>query len=107
MTGREWVSKVTVTEDGVCCQQPGDLVESVDWDDLQAVIIEKIDISPFTSNVSWILVGKNGACVVPVGSIGEYELLERLKMLEGFDIATVVSVMRSKERQRLVCWERK
>jgi hypothetical protein len=98
---------VTITERDISCSRPGGVVESVTWDDLQAVIIETTDTGPLAPDVFWILVGKRGGCVIPQGATGEQGLLDRLQVLDGFDNEMVIQAMASCENQRFLCWRKK
>ncbi len=98
---------VTITERDITCRRPGGVVESVTWDDLQAVLIETTDTGPFAPDVFWILVGKQGGCVIPQGATGEQDLLGRLQALDGFDNETLIQAMASCENQRFLCWQKK
>src|SRR5713226_6807947 len=98
---------ITLTDEDVTCQRPNGLVEAVNWDDLQAVIVETNDQGPIAMDVYWLLVGKKGGCIIPQGATGEDELLSRLQALEGFDNAALIEAMSSTENQRFLCWKRK
>jgi hypothetical protein len=97
---------ITLTDEGVRYRRPDGKLESVAWDDLQAVLIETSDAGPIGTDVYWILAGKHGGCVIPQGATGEDALLERLQALEGFDNDAVIAAMSSTDNQRFVCWRR-
>jgi hypothetical protein len=97
---------VTVSEEGVSCTRPSGLVESVAWDDLQAVVVETNDLGPFLPDVFWVLAGRNGGCVVPQGATGGDRLLEMLQALPGFDNEQFIAAMGSTSNQTFVCWRR-
>lgn len=97
---------VTLTEHGVSCTHPDGSIEAVEWDDLQAVIIETTDKGPYAADVFWILVGKKGGCVAPQGATGEDELFIKLQGLAGFDNEAVLSAMACSENKRFLCWEK-
>lgn len=98
---------VELTQTGVSCRRPNGTVESVEWTDLKAVIIETTSAGPFFTDVFLILVGDHSGCVVPMGAAGEDALLERLQTLPGFDNKAVIAAMASADDQRFLCWERK
>ena len=98
---------VTVDERGVSCTRPDGTLASVLWEDLQAVIIETTDAGPFTTDLFWILVGRESGCVVPQGATGEDVLLEKLQAFSGFDTMAVIAAMGSTENQRFLCWQSK
>jgi len=102
----EQTYRVEISADGVSCRHPHGLVETVRWDELQAVLLETNDQGPFAMDVYWILIGDQGGCVIPQGAIGEQELLRRLQMLDGFDSHAVIQAMLSTDNQRFLCWER-
>ena len=61
---------VATTDTGVSCTGPNGNIESVDWDDVQTVLIETNNTGPFGTDLWWMLVGKQGGCVVPMGATG-------------------------------------
>ena len=97
---------VTVTPQGVSCRRPNGQVLSVDWDDLQTVLLETNDHGPLQADVIWILFGQHGGCVVPQGATGEKELIGRLTELEGFDYEVFFEAMKSTENRHFVCWSK-
>lgn len=102
---RAWI--VTLSEQGVSCQRPNGLQESVAWADLRAVLLETTDAGPFAADIFWILVGEQQGCVIPKGATGETALLERLQLLDGFDNIAVILAMSSTGNQRFLCWQKR
>jgi hypothetical protein len=98
---------VEVDQAGVSSRRPGGLTESVLWEDLSAVFIETTDQGPFEPDLFWILVGEDSGCVVPIGAVGEEDLLNALQGLPGFDNEAVMAAMTSVTNQRFTCWKRK
>ena len=98
---------VTISEKGVSCQRPHGEKESVDWVDVNAVLIKTTDEGPFLPDVFWVLVGDKGGCVIPQGATGEKALMERLRTLVGFDNEAVIKAMQCAENQGFLCWKRK
>jgi len=99
---------VTTDTAGVACRHPDGQVESIAWDDLDAVVVETNDTGPFGTDVLWLLVGKagRGGCVVPQGATGERELLDALFRLPGFDSEQFIAAMACTEDRTFVCWRR-
>jgi len=98
--------RVEITDEAVVVHRPPGRTESVKWSDLHAVQIETNDLGPFEDDVFWILVGKKGGCVVPLGIDGETNLVSCLQALDGFDNEMMIKAMQSHDNQRFVCWER-
>jgi len=94
---------VTVSSTEVSCQKPDGRIETIAWDDLQAVVVETNDTGPWWTDIWWILSGTQSWCVVPQGATGEDELIEKLQTLPGFEIKG----MNSTENRRFVCWQAK
>ena len=76
---------VTVSDAEVSCKRPNGVVESVEWDDLKAVVIETTNEGPFVTDVYWLLIGTQSGCLIPQGAIGEDALIKKLQTLPGFD----------------------
>ena len=90
----------------ITCRRPSGLVETVQWSDLEAVIIQTTDQGPLLDDVFWILVGKKSGCVVPSEARGSNELLTRLQDLPGFDNRLFIEAMKCTENEKFVCWRR-
>jgi len=97
---------VELSENAIICRSPNGLVETVTWDNLQAVILETNDLGPFAPDVFLLLIGDKGDCLIPAGATGEEELLERLQKLERFDNEAFIKAMTSTNKQRFLCWQR-
>ena len=97
---------VTTSDTQVACTRPGGKVESIRWDDLKLVVIETTDEGPFASDVFWRLTGDKTGCVVPMGAVGEDELIRRLQALPGFDNEAFVDAMSSAGNAKFICWRR-
>jgi hypothetical protein len=92
----------------VRCERPDGRVESVAWNDLEAVIVETTDEGPWAADVFWILARTNMAmgCVIPQGATGEKALLERLQKLPGFDNKALIQAMGSTSNAKFLCWKK-
>lgn len=101
----EWI--VTLSDTHVFCKRPNGNIESVDWDELKAVILETTDEGPFMPDVFWLLIGERSGCIIPQSAIGADALLEKLQKLPGFDNNVVIEAMSSTENRRFICWQRK
>ena len=99
---------VHVSDTEVRCERPDGRVESVTWNDLQAVIIETTDAGPIGADVFWILAGTStsSGCVIPQGATGDSALLERLQKLPGFDNEAFIRSMTSTDNEKFLCWQR-
>ena len=97
---------VTISTDLIICRRPDGQIESVAWDDLQAVFLETTDEGPFDMDVYWVLVGNRSGCVIPQGANGEAELLDHLQKLAGFDNQAVIEAMLTTDNQRFLCWRK-
>jgi hypothetical protein len=97
---------VTVDADRIACRRPSGDVESVDWDDLEFVIIETNDTGPWGADVWWMLGGRGGkgGCAIPQGATGEKQLLEALQRLPGFNNQGLIDAMACTENRRFLCW---
>ena len=95
---------VNVTDEGVASRRPNGYIEAVTWTDLRAVLIETNDEGPIGPDVFWILVWRQGGCVIPQGATGEDALLIRLQALPGFDNDALIAAMSSTANQRFLCW---
>lgn len=92
----------------VTCYRSATFSESLDWSNLEAVIIETNDEGPFQCDFFWILVGDNGkGVVVPQGIKGDKELLSRLQELSGFDNKAIIDASCCIENKKFLCWKRK
>jgi len=98
--------RVEITDEAIIVYRPPGRTESVKWRDLRAVLIETNDLGPLVDDVFWILVGRKGGCVVPLGIKGEMELVTYLQALDGFDNEMMIKAMQSHDTQRFLCWER-
>jgi hypothetical protein len=98
---------VSFDDEWIKSSRPDGLVESVEWRNLKAVIIETTDDGPFAPDVFWILVGDNETgCVFPGGATGEAVILEEMqKRLEGFDNETFIQAMGSCHNNKFLIWK--
>lgn len=98
---------VAFDDEKVVCRRSNGKEEIVRWADLGAVIIETNDSGPFSTDVHWLLLGRDAAsgCVVPGGAEGESELVKRLQQLPGFDNNSVIAAMGSVTNQSFLCWK--
>ena len=96
----------TFDETGVTCRWPDGPVQSVTWDELEAVEIRTTDWGPFVEDVFLVLYAGDGGCVVPQEAEGFDPLLRRLQSLPGFDNAAVGSAMTCTYNAVFPCWRR-
>jgi hypothetical protein len=93
-------------EVGVTCRWPDGPVQSVTWDDLDAVEIRTTDWGPFVEDVYLMLHAGDDGCVVPQESEGFDPLLRRLQSLPGFDNGAICSAMKCTDNAVFPCWRR-
>jgi hypothetical protein len=97
---------VRFDEEGVTCVRRDWHAEGVRWPDLRAVLIQTMAAGPVADDLIWVLVGREGGCVVPGEAQGCDRLLERLQQLPGFDNRAVIEASSCVEDRTFVCWER-
>lgn len=110
---RDWTARrqrpsavVEFDEDAVTCTRRNGVVERVRWVELRAVLIQTTSDGPWVDDMFWVLVGKDGGCVVPSEAVGCRQLMERLQQLPGFDNDAVIEAVKLTEDQTLLCWHR-
>lgn len=104
----ESLYQVTLDEQRVCGTQQDGEDESLDWDELGAVIIETNDTGPWGKDFYYLLVSRDNnivACMVPAGATGEAELLQRLQELPEFDNEALNAAICSTDNQHFFCWK--
>jgi hypothetical protein len=97
---------VTFDKNIIKCKRPNGAIESVKWNELQAVIIETTDQGPVVDDIFWILLGKNDSgCVIPSESIGVKKILKAMQgALNGFDNEKVIEAMSCCENNKFLIW---
>lgn len=94
---------VEVTQaDEIVCRAPGQADQRISIADLGAVYLETNDSGPQGADVWWLLNEKSGQTRVafPQLAIGEDAVLERLRLLPGFEVRG----MNSTENAPFLCW---
>ena len=88
--------------DEIVCRAPGQPEQRISMTDLMAVYVETNDSGPWGADVWWVLNDTTGDTKVtfPQLATGENRVLERLRLLPGFD----VKGMNSAENARFLCW---
>ena len=95
-----------VDDQGVRRLVRGQIVESVDWQDLSDVSIRTTAAGPRTDDVYLLLTSTDGRGVsVPQSRPEANEVLQRVQSLPGFDNAAVVAAMGSAEDAVFQCWQ--
>jgi len=102
----EPVFRVIVTDQGVDCERPDGTVEKVAWSDLKSIWIKTTDAGPAATDFFWVLEGGASRCVVPQGTTGEDELIDRLGQLSGFRWEAMSEAAASASDARFECWAR-
>lgn len=97
---------VKLDDQGATCPRPDGTEERVAWDDLEAVEVRTTDAGPFVDDVSWVLHGGIGGCVVPSEAEGASALIERLQRPPGFDDLRMIEAMSSTDNATFLCWRR-
>ena len=103
-SGNRALPTLSLDDSAVRCQWPDGRRQEVAWEGLQEVSIVTTDEGPFVEDVFFVLAGSEGTCVVPQGTEGSQELLQRLQELPGFDNEAFLSSMTSTDNARFVCW---
>lgn len=98
---------VRFDEEGVTCVRQDGHAEGVLWPDLRAVLIRTTATGPIADDLFWVLIGRQGGCVVPSEAQGCDRLLERLQQLPGFDNHAVIEASSCVEDRSFLCWERR
>jgi hypothetical protein len=97
---------IHIDDEGVRRELGNGKVEQVAWDDLLEVGVLTTSDGPFAEDVFFVLIGRDGGCVVPHGAPESTALLARLQRLPGFDNEVLIRAMTSTEDARFVCWRR-
>jgi hypothetical protein len=92
--------------EAVTCTRPNGQRETVRWSELRAVLIQTTADGPAADDLFWVLVGREGGCVVPSEAQGCNRLLERLQQLPGFDNQAVILASQCVEERSFLCWKR-
>ena len=93
--------KVTA-DDQIVCRAPKQTEQRIGIAELGAVYVETNHSGPWGADVWWVLNDKAGRTKVtfPQMATGEDAVLERLRLLPGFD----VQGMNSAKNARFTCW---
>jgi hypothetical protein len=97
---------VQFDDDRVTCRRPNGVTEQIRWSELRAVLIQTTADGPAVDDLFWVLIGRDGGCVVPSEAHGYDQLRERLQQLPGFDYESAIRACSCIEEQIFVCWER-
>lgn len=95
--------EVEVTaEDEIICRVSRQAEQRIKVDDLASVYVETNDSGPWGTDVWWLLKDDTGKTRVafPQLATGEDAVLDRLRLLPGFEVRG----MNSGENARLRCW---
>jgi hypothetical protein len=79
---------------------------SVNWDEVQRVLIRTTDKGPFDDDVFFIVETSGKSYVIPQQAVGAGQLLENLQRLPGFDNEAVIDSMGCADNKDFLCWER-
>ena len=96
-----FVVEVTPTDE-IVCRVSGQPEQHISMSDLGAVHVETNDSGPWGADVWWVLSDIEGETKVafPQLATGEDRVLERLRLLPGFE----AKGMNSAENARFLCW---
>jgi len=83
-------------------------VESITWDELDAIDIVTTDEGPYVDDVFFLLIGRDPSrgCAISNEAKGFPLLLARLQSLPGFDNGAVIRAMTTAVNARFVVWRR-
>jgi hypothetical protein len=98
---------VTVTDTSVTVEHPQRKTESVDWDDIQAILLVNTDQGPWQPDVWLTLVGKNSGCLIPQGSKGFDEVYDIVSKYPDFDFGNAIKSAACAENAEFLLWKRK
>jgi len=89
-------------EDEIVCRAPWQAEQRIRLADLAAVHVETNDSGPWGADLWWLLSDRSGQTRVafPQMATGEKAVLERLRLLAGFQVRG----MNSTENARFLCW---
>jgi hypothetical protein len=107
---RRATSRVRVTHDDkiIRVRLADDREEAIAWSDLGSVSVLTTDAGPYEVDLHWILIDRDGhrGPAVPMGAVGEHELLKAMQSrLHGFDNMAVVEAMSSTANASFVVWQ--
>ena len=100
---------VTFDEYEIRCEKPGGQSECIQWNDLDAVLIETTDGGPLAPDVFWLLLSKDlkSGCIYPQGATGDRALFEELQSrLPGMNHDLVTAAMTTTDNQKFLVWTR-
>lgn len=88
--------------DEIVCRAPKQVEQRISMSDLGAVYVETNDSGPWGADVWWLLNDKAGQTrlAFPQFAAGEEAVLERLRLLPGFQVRG----MNSTQSARFMCW---
>lgn len=93
MAPRKRVTAVSVDATHIECQWRGGLKESVNWDEIQRVLIRTTDKGPFDDDVFLVLETSTENYIIPQQVAVAGQLLEYLQQLPGFNNEAVIEAM--------------
>ena len=76
------------------------------WERLTRVNIETNELGPYLPDVFWILYFGEEKAKIPLGAIGDAELLERMQLLPGFDNSAFTDAMGSTSEAVFEVWKK-
>lgn len=81
--------------------------ESVDWGDIQRVLLRTTDKGPFDDDVFFVLKTATRNYVIPQQAAVAGQILEHLQQLPNFNNEAVIEAMGCTDNQDFLCWERR
>lgn len=76
---------VTITETAAKTVLPNGEIREIEWDEIQVVFLRNTDEGPWRPDIWLFLAGNGKSCVIPHGTEGFTQVIERVHKLEGFD----------------------
>jgi hypothetical protein len=96
---------VIFDDSGVCAAFPSGKIESIEWTEIERIVVETNDTGPWGADFWWVLDGRHARCTFPLGATGEPEALKQLRArFPSFDEDAVGDACRSTSNARFVCW---
>jgi hypothetical protein len=98
---------VTITDTSVTVEHPQRKTESVEWADIQAILLLNTDQGPWLPDVWLTLVGTKSGCLIPQGSKGYEEVYAIVSKYPDFDFGNVIKSAGCAENAEFLLWKRK
>lgn len=99
------INQVAADDDGIHGTRVNGTIESVQWNEINRVIIRNTDKGPFDDDVCFVIEAASVTLVIPQAANGSNHLLERLQELPGFNNEAVIDSMSCCDNKEFICWQ--